>query len=416
MQRNAADLSTARHSRLSTIRAKGTMKLLATLLLALFAGLPAAAAPRLLVGYYLATPAPERYVAPDTIPARKLTHLNYAFADIRDGEIVVGNPAIDTAGPDNFAKLRALKRKHPRLKTLIAVGGWEWSGGFSDVALTPQSRAKFAASGVAFVRRHGFDGIDIDWEFPVAGGMPANVKRPEDKQNFTLLLQALREQLDSAGREDGRRYLLTAAVGSTASFVANTEIVAVADTLDWLNVMTYDMSGPWSKQAGHVAPLRHDPALDGPNVNPKNNVAGVIDLYLAAGVPARKMVLGVPFYGYIWKGCAADRHGQYQPCEGPGRGTWEEGALDYSDIEARYAARSGFRRHWNEASGVPFLHNARTGEFITYEDTRSLRRKMRFMKEKQLAGVMFWQLTADRRHRLLDVLARELASGSGRAP
>jgi chitinase len=391
------------------------MKLLAMLLLALLAGLvpqPGAAAGRhLLVGYYLATPNPARQVPPDTIPAQKLTHLNYAFADIRDGEIVVGIPTIDT---DNFARLRQLKKRHPRLKTLIAVGGWEWSGGFSDAALTPASRARFAASGVAFVRRHGFDGIDVDWEFPVTGGMPANVKRPEDKQNFTLLLQALREQLDAAGRADGRRYLLTAAVGSTASFVANTEIAAVADTLDWLNVMTYDMSGPWSKVAGHVAPLHHDPALAGLNVNPKNNVADVIELYLAAGVPARKMVLGVPFYGYIWKGCPAEQNGQYQTCEGPGRGSWEEGALDYSDIEAKFADRNGFRRYWNEASGVPFLHNAQTGEFISYEDARSLREKLRFLKRKDLAGVMFWQLTADRRYRLLDALARGLRPAPGK--
>lgn len=401
------------------------MKPLVLLLFALLAGvgpLPAvAAAPPLLVGYYLATPTPGRDVAIEAIPAHQLTHLNYAFADIRDGAIAVGRPATDGA---NFEKLRRLKRKHPRLQTLIAVGGWEWSGGFSDAALTPASRAKFAASGVDFVRRHGFDGIDIDWEFPVSGGMPANVKRPEDRQNFTLLLQALREQLDAAGREDGRRYLLTAAVGSTASFLANTEIVAVATTLDWLNVMTYDMSGPWSKRAGHVAPLRHDPAFAGPGVDPRHNVAGIVELYLAAGVPAAKMLLGVPFYGYVWKGCAGERHGQFQACEGPGRGTWEDGALDYGDIEARLLRRSGFRRHWNDASEVPFLYHPRTGEFVTYEDARSLRRKLRFMKEKQLAGVMFWQLGADRRHRLLDVLARELrpaaapaaASGSRRAP
>lgn len=385
------------------------MKLLAMLWLALVAAWApqsgAAAGRHLLVGYYLSTPTPARQIAPDAIPAHQLTHLNYAFADIRDGEIVIGHPAIDL---DHFAKLRRLKQKHPHLKTLIAVGGWEWSAGFSDVALTPASRARFAASGVAFVRTHGFDGIDIDWEFPVAGGMPANVKRPEDKQNFTLLLQALREQLDTAGREDRRRYLLTAAVGGTASFVDNTEIVAVADTLDWLNLMAYDMSGPWSKVAGHVAPLRHDPALAGAHVNPKHNVAGVIELYLAAGVPPRKMVLGVPFYGYIWTGCGAQDQGQYQACEGPGRGSWEDGALDYTDIEARFIDRNGFTRHWNEAAGVPFVHNPRTGEFVSYEDAQSLRRKMRLLKEKQLAGAMFWQLTADRRHRLLDVLAREL--------
>jgi len=362
----------------------------------------------LVVGYYLATPAPARYFSPDRIPAAKLTHLNYAFANIQDGRIVVGDPALDTSGPDNFAKLRALKKKHPRLKTLISVGGWNWSGNFSDAALTPQSRERFAASGVAFLREHGFDGLDIDWEFPVAGGLPANVRRPEDKQNFTLLLQALREQLDAAGRADRRKYLLTAAVGNSETYLSNTEIAAVAASLDWLNLMAYDMNGTWDKRAAHVAPLFRDPAMAVPDANPKNNVADLVDLYLAAGVPARQIVLGVPFYGYSWKKCPADQHGEYQLCEGPGRGSWEDGAIDYSDIESQLVDRNGFTRYRNEAAKVPFLYNPQTGEFVTYEDPESLRAKLRFAKQRKLAGAMFWELTGDRKHVLLNTMAREL--------
>lgn len=362
----------------------------------------------LLIAYYLATPAPERYMAPDSIPAAKLTHLNYAFANIVDGEIVVGNPALDTSGQDNFAKLRALKKKAPHLKTLISVGGWEWSGSFSDAALTPESRAKFAASGVAFVREHGFDGLDIDWEFPVAGGMDSNVRRPEDKQNYTLLMKALREALDVAGKADRRHYLLTAAVGNNAAFLKNTEIREVGATLDWLNVMTYDMNGPWSKRSGHVAPLYRDPAMSGPDLDPKNTVSDVIDLYLAAGVPAAKLVLGVPFYGYSWKGCAPQDQGQYQACAGKGHGTWEEGALDYADLAANYIGRNGYAAYWNDAAKVPYLFNTESGEFITYDDTRSLHDKTRFIKRRKLAGAMFWQITGDKDHKLLDVLARDL--------
>jgi len=367
-----------------------------------------AAAQPLVVGYYLATPAPARYVAPDKLPAAKLTHLNYAFANIAGGEIVVGDPALDTSGPNNFARLRQLKKRYPKLKTLISVGGWAWSGNFSDAALTPQSRARFAASGVAFIREHGFDGIDIDWEFPVAGGMPTNVRRPEDKQNFTLLLQALREQLDAAGRADHRKYLLTAAVGNNEGYLYNTEIKSVAATLDWLNLMAYDMNGIWNKLAAHLAPLYRDPAMAVPNANPKNNVADLVERYLATGVQPKQIVLGVPFYGYSWAKCGALQHGEYQLCEGPGHGSWEDGALDYSEIELQLVNRNGYVRYWNASSKAPFLFNAASGEFISYEDPESLRAKVRFVKQRKLAGMMFWELTGDRKQVLLSTLWREL--------
>ena len=362
-----------------------------------------------IVAYYLASAVPARYVSPEKIPAARITHLNYAFANIDQGEIVVGDPSIDISGPDNYARLRQLKRRHPHLKTLISVGGWAWSGRFSDVALTAESRERFAASGVAFIRRHGFDGIDVDWEFPVAGGMQDNVRRPQDKQNFTLLLQAMREKLDAASREDRRRYLLTAAVGNNEAYLVNTEIGAVAARLDWLNLMAYDMNGIWNKVAAHLAPLYSDPAMNVPGTSPRNNVADLIERYLATGVPARQLVLGVPFYGYSWRKCPAWRHGEYQTCEGPGRGSWEEGALDYSDIESQLLNRNGFTRYWNAASKAAFVYNPGTGEFVSYEDPESLRAKLRLLKQKRLGGVMFWELTGDRRQRLLGTLAQELS-------
>ena len=395
------------------------MKLFTTLLALVFAALCAPAAVSSaedrykIVAYYLASPEPARYFSPDKIPAAKLTHLNYAFANVQGGEIVVGNPALDTAGPNNFAKLRELKKKHPHLKTLIAVGGWVWSRNFSDAALTAESRARFADSGVAFIRQHGFDGIDVDWEFPVAGGMADNVRRPEDKRNFTLLLQALRDKLDAAGKADGRRYLLTAAVGNNKGALSNIEAVPVAATLDWLNVMAYDMNGTWNKYAAHLAPLHRDPGLTLAEADPHNNVADLIDLYLAAGVPSRKIVLGVPFYGYSWKNCGAPNDGEYQLCDGLGRGTWEEGVLDYSDIEATLVNKNGFKRHWNAAVKAPHVYNPQTGEFVTYEDRQSLKAKLHFLKQRKLGGAMFWELTGDRRHVLLNTLARELSRAGG---
>jgi chitinase len=227
--------------------------------------------------------------------------------------------------------------------------------------------------------------------------------RPDDKANFTLLLQALRERLDAAGKADTKRYLLTAALGAGHKHV---EIDKVAPLLDWVNLMAYDFSGTWDARSGHLAPLFADPALAG--ANPQNSVAGLVDHYLAAGVPAQQIVLGVPFYGYSWKNCAAADRGQYQACEGLGRGTWEAGTLDYSDIAKNLVERNGFSRYWNAAARSPWLFNPVSGEFVSYEDTESLTHKLRFLKLRKLAGAMFWELGGDREQALLDTLRREL--------
>lgn len=154
---------------------------------------PPAPAPRL-VGYFAEWADGRGYHVAD-IPADKLTHVNYAFAVIRDGQCA----ARGRAAPEHFAQLRALKQKHPHLRTLISVGGWADSGPFSDAALTEASRSKFARSCAAFAATNGFDGVDIDWEYPGGGGLEKDKGRPEDTRNFTLLLAELRRALDDQG-------------------------------------------------------------------------------------------------------------------------------------------------------------------------------------------------------------------------
>ncbi|CAF5064544.1 unnamed protein product, partial [Rotaria sp. Silwood1] len=152
------------------------------------------------------------------IPVDKLTHINYAFANIgSDGRIALGDPWADTDKKfdndtsnqplhGNFNQLNKLKATYPNLRTLISVGGWTWSSNFSDVALTNQSRSIFAASCVEFVQKYGFDGIDLQWVYPVSGGMSGNSERPEDTQNYVLLLEEIRRQLDAILN---KTYLLT---------------------------------------------------------------------------------------------------------------------------------------------------------------------------------------------------------------
>lgn len=131
-----------------------------------------------MVGYYAGWASYSGFLVTD-IDARKLTHINYAFANISDdGEMVVGDPASDY---ENFKQLQHLKKKHPHLKTMISVGGWTWSKNFSNAAASEDSRVKFAESVRRFILENGFDGVDLDWEYPVSGGHPDNVNRPEDK-------------------------------------------------------------------------------------------------------------------------------------------------------------------------------------------------------------------------------------------
>src|SRR6266446_5230150 len=154
----------------------------------------------------------ERVIDPAEITADKLTHINYAFANIKDGRVVEGFARDD----ENFRVLTGLRQRNPDLKNLVSVGGWTWSGGFSDAVLTRESRQRFVESAIDFVRRHDLDGFDVDWEYP---GLPGygNVNRPEDKKNFTAVMAELRAALDKEGAAKGRMYLLTFAAGASSN-------------------------------------------------------------------------------------------------------------------------------------------------------------------------------------------------------
>ena len=199
----------------------------------------------------------DRLLDPAAIAADKLTHINYAFANIRDGQVVEGF----ARDADNFKVLAAVRRSHPHLKVLVSVGGWTWSKGFSDAVLTPERRQRFVQSAVAFVRRHDLDGFDVDWEYP---GLPGddNPHRPEDKTNFTAVMAELRRALDTDAATRGRKSLLTFAAGAFPAFIANTEMAKVQSVVDYVNLMTYDFRvASVDRIAGHHANLFDQPSV-----------------------------------------------------------------------------------------------------------------------------------------------------------
>lgn len=386
-----------------------------------------------IVAYFVAWAIYSRSYFVTDIPGDKITHINYAFANIgSDGKLALGDSWADVekAFPGdtwdqplrgNFNQLIKLKQKYPHLRTLISVGGWTWSGRFSDVAVTSASRSKFAQSCVEFIEKYGFDGVDLDWEYPVSGGLPGNIVRPEDKQNYVLLLKEIREQLTVAGKSAGKQYLLTVATGAGTERIADMDLPGMSTYLDWINVMTYDFHGGWEAQTGHNAPLYKNDAEQTTDVSPsyiksRYNCHAAIQGYLAAGTPRSKIVMGLALYGRGWQGVTSRvQNGFSQSASNQlPMGTWENGVFDYDHLKRNYLP--SYTRYWDEASQVPYLFNPSTSVWISYDDLQSISLKNDYIKRENLAGAMFWELSSDKNAELVGATFQALNNGQPPSP
>lgn len=346
-----------------------------------------------MVGYYAGWASYSGFQVTN-IDASKLTHINYAFANITDdGEIVVGDPATDH---ENFKHLKLLKKQHPHLKTMISVGGWTWSKNFSDAAASEESRTKFAESVRRFILEYGFDGVDLDWEYPVSGGHPDNINRPEDKRNYTLLLKKIRETLNDQEKKDGKEYLLTIAAGASKSHAANMELSELHQYVNYIQLMTYDINGEWDELTGLNAPLYKDPTSA---FSWQWSVQDGIETYVESGVPADKLVMGLPFYGRVFHDADSVNNGLYQSFNG---GT----SFSYAKLNSDYINKNGFKRYWLEETEVPILYDGNT--FISYDDEESIVKKTDFLKANGLGGAMMWELSQDPDGILLNSIYEEL--------
>jgi chitinase len=364
--------------------------------------------------------------------AEKLTTINYAFGnvapDAATSDVVckLGDDWADYQTPwtaeqsvtgaevtwprpllGNFQQLQALKALHPNVRVLISLGGWTWSQYFSDAALTRESRERFVASCIdLFVKGNlpdpgwggmggpgaaagVFDGIDVDWEWPGSEGHPHNVIRPEDKRNFTLLLEEFRAQLDDYGRETGKDYLLTAFLpAAPAKIRAGFEVDEIFESLDFATVQGYDLHGAWEPLTNHQSNLykaKKDPA------SPRFSVNETVKAYLRRGAPRRELVVGVPFYSRGWTGVASTGNGLFAPATGAAPGTWEPGAEDYEVVKG--LVDDGFTRYWDRKAQAAWLFDGST--FWTLDDPQVMRSKARYVRHNRLGGLMFWELSGD---------------------
>jgi len=345
----------------------------------------AAAPTPLIVGYVFPQ---NNILGPGEIAARKLTRINYAFANVQGGRIVNGYSNDD----QNLATLVALKQQNPSLTVMVSVGGWLWSGVFSDLALTKQSRETFIASVADYLDRHQLDGLDIDWEYPGMPGSEAHF-RAEDQQNFTLLLKELRARFNGLEKRLHRRLYLTIAAGASSDYIAHTEMKQVQKYVDTVNLMAYDYYQPSDGVTGHHAPLFTNPA-DPKKISDDRSVHE----FEQAGIPAAKIVLGVPFYGHIWGSVPAANHGLFQP----GKET-PQGYAPYG-LGPNELLKAGYVRYWDSLASAPYLYNAEKQMFVSYEDPQSLAMKCKYVLDRKLGGVMFWDYEGDPAGVLLDAV------------
>lgn len=336
-----------------------------------------------------------RYVPRDLVTRgalQTLTQIDYAQANIRDNACVIADPQADTnlvfqaadsvdgkadapTAPlrGNFHQLQLLRARYPRLRVLISIMGKRSQ--FEDAA-APGNRVAFVRSCVDMFLQghlapgveapHLFDGIDVDWEYP----------DEEHAADFIALLEEFRRQIDAV--RPG--LTLSIAAGASAKNVHAVDWRSAAVPLDQVNVMTYDYQGPWSHTTGFNAPLR-SPSLT------EETVSTTIQDYLNAGVPAHKLLLGLPFYAYQWQNVGETGTHGLNANGDPVRGNLNQSTA------VTMLATPGAKLYRDPVSLAPWVYDG--NNFLTFDDPASLRAKTAYADEKQLGGVMIWELSGD---------------------
>lgn len=349
--------------------------------------------PKRLVAYYASWSA-ARGVGVNELNPDLYTHLNYAFASLsEDGNLHVSEDELKKDGA--FYQFHCLKEQYPHLKILLSVGGWTGSKNFSDAAASESKRSSFVSSALSLLSEYGFDGLDIDWEFPVTGG--DNIKHcKEDGENYVRLVKELRTAFDKQKNPADNPFLLTIAGGPSPSFVRNAHLKEMEKYLDFINIMSYDYHGDWENVTGHNAPLYASGEKD------KSCVSDTVHAYIESGVNPESLNLGLPFYGRGLEGLApSPEHGLNLTCPpdaGLKCGTWEAGVFDYRDLVQNYIGKNGYTRYYDSAARVPYLFNG--NHFISYDDKESIGEKLAFARRLGLGGAMFWELSGDKEKEL----------------
>ncbi|MBB5935765.1 glycosyl hydrolase family 18 protein [Streptomyces zagrosensis] len=327
--------------------------------------------------------------------AEKITHINYAFGNVQGGKCTIGDSYADydkSYGADqsvdgkadtwdqplrgNFNQLRKLKQKYPNIKVLWSFGGWTWSGGFGDAVKNPTAFADSCYKLVEDPRwADVFDGIDLDWEYPNACGLTCDTSGPN---TVTDMMKAMRARFGSSN-------LVTAAIsadGSNGGKLDVADYAGAAQHADWYNVMTYDFFGAWDAK-GPTAP--HSPLTSYQGVPREGfNSDAAIQKLKGKGIPAKKLLLGIGFYGRGWTGVTQKEPGG--TATGPAPGKYEQGIEDYKDLKDRCPANG-------TVGGTAYAHCG--NQWWSYDTPATINGKMSYVKNQKLGGSFFWEFSGD---------------------
>lgn len=310
---------------------------------------------------------------------KKLTHINLAFGQVDKGEIKVNDEGI-------LSRLKEIRAVNPAIRISLSLVG-KTGADFPVESATEEGRMKIAKSCANVIKQYDLDGIDLDWEYPCC---PENYceATPEDKYHFTLLCQAIRKALDEM---EGKK-LLTIAAGGDRYYTDSTEMDKVQAYLDLVYIMTYDLRCGFHSLTGH-----HTNLFTATGDIFRTSCDEAVKVFLSAGVPKEKIVIGAAFYSRKWEEVPNRYNGflqytkiscTYGPC--------------YHELVEKYIDKNGYTKYWDDECKAPYLFNGNT--FISYDDPQSLKCKVEYIKDQELAGIFYWEHDADNTHTLLDAI------------
>jgi chitinase len=315
----------------------------------------------------------------------QITEIIFSFSHLSGNRLTIDNKK-DTL---TIRALVALKKKNPRLKILLSLGGWGGCKTCSDVFSSDSGRLEFAGSVLDLTNYFHTDGVDLDWEFPALAAYPEHPFNVEDKVNFTSLIQTLRKKLGKS------KEISVICAGVSPFLEGSLDLPDIAPYVDRINLMTYDLIGSKTHFSGHHTPL-YSTSWQAASAD---HALHYLD---SLKIPHNKICIGSAFYGREYLVISNQGDGLQQPAIFQKFITMEDIRKDYTDAD-------GYITHWDSVAMAAYKYNDQNKIFITYDDERSVAAKVKYVKDKKLNGIFFWEMRLDRPEQgLMDVIIREM--------